>query len=87
MEDVKGTVALRGWHDGRRIDGAAGNLDVQRLTMFDQPITQPSRRSASSARTSPDVLKFPGLMADYFGGQIYGPRGWSSGRGRTTGST
>ena len=72
LEDLHGTVALRGWHDGRHIDGAAGNLDVKRLTLFNQPITN-LRGEMVISEDEPDVLKFPGLLADYFGGQIYGP--------------
>jgi hypothetical protein len=72
LEDVHGTVALRGWHDGHHIDGAAGNLAVERLTLFNQPITN-VHGEIVIADDEPDVLKFPGLMADYFGGQIYGP--------------
>ncbi len=63
---------MRGWHDGHHIDGAAGNLDVKQLTLFNQPIRN-LRGEIVISEDEPDVLKFPGLMANYFGGQIYGP--------------
>jgi hypothetical protein len=72
LEDLHGTIAMRGWHDGHHIDGAAGNLDVKQLTLFNQPIRN-LRGEIVISEDEPDVLKFPGLMANYFGGQIYGP--------------
>ncbi len=72
LEHVTGTVALRGWHDGQHIDGAAGNLDVRQLVVFNQPIRN-LRGAILVSEDEPDVLKFPGLLANYFGGQIYGP--------------
>ena len=72
IEHVKGTVALRGWHNGQRIDGAAGNLAIREMTIFDQPIRN-IRGEMLISEDEPEVLKFPGLMANYFGGQIYGP--------------
>jgi hypothetical protein len=72
LEDVHGTIALRGWHDGHHIDGAAGNLDVRELTIFGQPVHN-LRGEILVSEDEPDVLKFPGLLASYFGGQVYGP--------------
>jgi hypothetical protein len=72
LEHVSGTVAARGWHDGHHIDGATGNLDVRELTIFNQPIRN-LRGQLVVTDEEPDVLRFPGLMAEYFGGQVYGP--------------
>jgi hypothetical protein len=72
LEHVSGTVALRGWHDGHHIDGAEGNLDVRQLTLFNQPIRN-LRGEILITQDEPDVLRFPGLLAEYFGGQVYGP--------------
>jgi hypothetical protein len=72
LEHVTGTVAARGWHDGHHIDGATGNLDVRELTIFNQPIHN-LRGQLVVTEEEPDVLRFPGLMAEYFGGQVYGP--------------
>jgi len=72
LEHVSGTVAVRGWHNGRQIDGVEGNLDIRTLTVFDQPIRN-LRGELLVTEDEPDVLKCPGLMADYFGGQVYGP--------------
>jgi hypothetical protein len=72
LEHVTGTVAMRGWHDGRHIDGATGNLDVSELTVFNQPIRN-LRGQILVTVEEPDVLQFPGLLAEYFGGQVYGP--------------
>jgi hypothetical protein len=72
LEHVTGTVAMRGWHNGHQIDGAAGNLDVRELTLFNQPIRN-LRGEILMTEDEPDVVKFPGLLANYFGGQVYGP--------------
>jgi hypothetical protein len=72
LEHVTGAVALRGWHNGQHIESAAGNLDVRNLTLFNQPITELKGQILIS-EDEPEVLKFPGLLARYFGGQIYGP--------------
>jgi hypothetical protein len=72
LEHVTGVVAVRGWHDGHNIDGAEGNLDIREMTVFNQPIRN-LRGEILIAPDEPDVLRFPGLYADYFGGQLYGP--------------
>jgi len=72
LEHVTGAVAMRGWHNGQHIEGAAGNLDVRELTLFNQPISD-LKGQILITEDEPEVLKFPGLMATYFGGQIYGP--------------
>jgi hypothetical protein len=55
LEHVTGTVALRGWHNGQNIDGAAGNLDVRELTLFNQPIRN-LRGEILVTEDEPDVL-------------------------------
>jgi hypothetical protein len=72
MEHVKGSVAMRGWHNGQQIERAAGNLDVQELTIFNQPVRD-LRGEIVVTDDEPEVVKFPGLLAQYFGGQIFGP--------------
>jgi hypothetical protein len=72
LEHISGTVAMRGWHDGHNIDGAEGNLDIRELTLFNQPIRN-LRGEILITPQEPDVLRLPGLLAEYFGGQLYGP--------------
>ena len=55
-----------------QIDGVQGNLDIRELTVFDQPVRN-LHGELLVTEDEPDVLKLPGLMADYFGGQVYGP--------------
>ncbi len=72
LEHVTGTIATRGWFNGSRLDGVDGNLDLRELTVFNQPMKN-VRGELLVTEDEPDVLKLPGLMASYLGGQVYGP--------------
>jgi hypothetical protein len=71
-EHVSGTVASRGWFNGTALDGMGGNLDVREATVFGQPLRN-VRGEIVVTEDEPEVLKMPGLMAGFFGGQVYGP--------------
>jgi hypothetical protein len=72
LEHVTGIIAARGWSNGNRLQWALGNLDVRQVSLFNQPLRN-IRGEIIVSEDEPDVLKLPGLMIDYFGGQIYGP--------------
>ena len=72
LEHVTGVVAARGWYNGSRIEAVDGNLDVKELSVFGQRLQQ-LRGGFQLTDDEPDVLKVPGLMASYLGGQVYGP--------------
>ena len=72
VENVTGTIALRGWHNGQHLDGVEGNLDIREATLFGQPLRN-LRGALLITEDEPDVLKLPGLMGTWFGGQVYGP--------------
>jgi hypothetical protein len=69
---VQGTVASRGWFNGTHLDNISGNLDIRQAVLFNQPIHN-IRGEILVSDDEPDVLKLPGLMAELFGGRIYGP--------------
>jgi hypothetical protein len=71
-EHVSGVVSARGWFNGNRLDGVDGNLDLRELSVFGQPLRN-LRGELLVTEDEPDVLKFPGLMASYLSGQVYGP--------------
>jgi hypothetical protein len=72
VEGVSGHIACRGRHDGRQLEGVLGNLFLSEATLFHQPF-----RKVFSAfevtREEPHVLSLPGLHAEFFGGEVYGP--------------
>ena len=72
LEHVTGNIAAHGWFNGHRLDGVDGNLEISEASILNQPI----RNIHGELLVSPDepeVLKIPGLLAGYCGGQIYGP--------------
>jgi len=72
LEHVTGTVACRGWFNGTEVSGVAGNLDLRELSVFGQPLRD-VRGEILMTEEEPNVLRLPGLMAGYCGGQVYGP--------------
>jgi hypothetical protein len=72
VENVTGAVAMRGWHNGQHLDGVEGNLDIREATLFGQPLRN-LRGALLVTDDEPEVLKLPGLMGTWFGGQVYGP--------------
>jgi hypothetical protein len=72
LTDVSGTVACLGLHDGRRLQGLVGNIALDQATMFKQPLRAIHSR-LEVTKEEPDVLKLPGLYAQFCGGEVYGP--------------
>jgi hypothetical protein len=72
MTAVTGQVACRGLHDGSQLRGVAGNFLLDGATLLNQPL----RHIQGQLKVEPDtpqVLRLPGLRAEWFGGEIYGP--------------
>jgi hypothetical protein len=72
LTGVTGQVACRGLHDGGRLRGVVGNFLLDDTTVLNQPL----RHIQGQLRVEPDtpqVLRLPGLRAQWFGGEIYGP--------------
>jgi hypothetical protein len=72
VEQVTGTIASRGWFNGHGLDGVQGNVDLREATILGQPVRN-LRSEIAVTEDEPEVLKLPGLMADYCGGKVYGP--------------
>ena len=72
LQHVYGLVAARGWYNGTHLEGVVGNLDLGQVVLYNQPLHNLHGELLVSVE-EPDVLKFPGLMMEYCGGQIYGP--------------
>jgi hypothetical protein len=73
LEHVNGQVACRGRHNGRQLDGAAGNFILKRATLFGNNVLEDVRGPFEVAADNPEVLKLPGVFARYCGGEVYGP--------------
>src|SRR5262249_19599913 len=72
LEKVTGEVACRGLHDGKQIVGLVGNVALEEATLFRQPL-RGVYGPIEVTKEEPEVLKFPGLRAGLFGGEVYGP--------------
>jgi hypothetical protein len=72
LEQVTGQVACRGLHNGRQLEGVAGNLAIDQATLFKQPL-RGVRGQLVVSKEEPDILKLPGLKGQFCGGEIYGP--------------
>jgi hypothetical protein len=72
LDHVTGQVACRGLHNGRQLEGVAGNLVIDQATLFKQPL-QGIRGQILVSKEEPDILKLPGLYGHFCGGEIYGP--------------
>jgi hypothetical protein len=72
LTGVTGTVACLGLHDGRQLQGVVGNLVLEQATLFDQPLHSIHSRFEVT-KEEPDILKLPGLYAQFCGGEVYGP--------------
>jgi hypothetical protein len=72
LTDVSGTIASLGLHDGKQLQGVVGNLALDRATLFKQPFRAIQAR-LEVTKEEPDVLKLPGLYAQFCGGEVYGP--------------
>jgi hypothetical protein len=72
LDHVTGQVACRGLHNGRQLEGVAGNLAIDQATLFKQQL-QAIRGQLLVSKEEPDILKLPGLYGRFCGGEIYGP--------------
>src|SRR5262249_55749345 len=72
LEQVTGQIACRGRYNGQHLDGVVGNLFVSEATLFNQPVRD-IRSPFEVSADAPEVLRFPGLHASFFGGEVYGP--------------
>ncbi len=70
VEDVTGTLASVGRHNGRQLLGVGGNLVLQRATVFGQPFHD-VHAHLRIKEASPDVLTL-GLWAPVHGGEVSG---------------
>ncbi|MFO0930123.1 MAG: AsmA-like C-terminal region-containing protein [Gemmataceae bacterium] len=66
-----GQVYTRGYHDGRRLRGATGQLKLDRATVLGQPLTGVQAR-LDHEPGSPEVLRVRDLRAGLFGGTLTG---------------
>src|SRR5262249_35487721 len=72
LTDVSGTLACLGLHDGKRLQGVVGNFTLDAATIFKQPMRAIHSR-IEVTKEEPDILKLPGLYAQFCGGEVYGP--------------
>jgi hypothetical protein len=72
FENVSGQIACRGRYNGQEIEGIVGNLALSEATLFRQPF-QNIRSAIVVDKEHPNVLQLPGLWAQLYGGQVYGP--------------
>jgi hypothetical protein len=72
FENVSGQIACRGRYNGREIEGIVGNIALAEATLFKQPF-QNIRSALVVDKEHPDLLQLPGLWAQLYGGQVYGP--------------
>lgn len=72
LERVSGQLACRGRHNGKQVEGMIGNLLLDELVLFRQPLRNVQSAIEMTA-DEPEVLKLPGLRASLFGGEVYGP--------------
>jgi hypothetical protein len=72
LTEVTGTVACLGRHDGRQLKGVVGNFVLEQATLFGQSLRSIQSRLEVSEQ-EPEILKLPGLYAQFCGGEVYGP--------------
>jgi hypothetical protein len=72
VEQVTGTAACQGRYNGRELEGLVGNLQIERATLFNQPLRD-IQGTLQIRKETPNVLTIPGLYARFFGGELYGP--------------
>jgi hypothetical protein len=72
ISNLSGTVACLGLYDGRKLQGVIGNIALDSATLFKQTFRSIHSR-VEVTKEEPDILKLPGLYAQYCGGEVYGP--------------
>jgi hypothetical protein len=72
LTGVTGQVACRGLHDGSQLRGVVGNFLLDDTTVLNQPLHHLQGQLKVEPDT-PQVLRLPGVRAEWFGGEVYGP--------------
>jgi hypothetical protein len=72
LEHVTGTAACQGRYNGHELEGLVGNLQIERATLFNQPLRD-IQGTLQIRKETPNLLMIPGLYARFFGGELYGP--------------
>jgi hypothetical protein len=70
LEKVTGWIACRGRHNGKRLKGVNGNIELDQAAVFKQPF-QNVHCNLQITEEKPDVMVFT-LKAPVFGGQVAG---------------
>ncbi|MGF1582022.1 MAG: AsmA-like C-terminal region-containing protein [Gemmataceae bacterium] len=70
VQDVTGTIACVGRHNGRKLLGVHGNILLNKATLLSQPFTNVHAK-VTIPKETPDVMLL-GLRAPVFGGEISG---------------
>lgn len=71
-ENVTGKAACRGRYNGKQLEGMVGNVLLDQATILKQPF-RTIQTQIEVPKETPDVLILPGLRANVFGGEVYGP--------------
>jgi len=72
LTNLSGTIACLGLYDGRKLQGLIGNIALDSAALFKQTFRSIHSR-VEVTKDEPDILKLPGLYAQYCGGEVYGP--------------
>lgn len=71
-ESVTGKAACRGRYNGRQLEGMVGNVMLDEATILKQPFRN-IQSQIEVPKDTPEVLVLPGLRANIYGGEVYGP--------------
>lgn len=71
VTDATGKVFCKGYHDGHRLRGMNGRLDLERAQVLGQPVTRLHARMDIEP-SSPEVLRIRDLKGELFGGTVAG---------------
>jgi hypothetical protein len=71
IDQVTGRVFCRGSHNGQQLDNVEGNFVLDQATILNQPFRQLHSHMAIN-KEAPDIMQFPNLKAQLFGGQVGG---------------
>ncbi len=72
IQHITGQIACRGRYNGQQLDGIAGNLLLKEASILNQPLRD-IHSQIEVTKDAPEILRLPGLHANFFGGDVYGP--------------
>jgi hypothetical protein len=72
VEGIRGKAACRGRYNRTQLEGLVGNILLDEATIFHQTLHQVQSELVID-KQHPTILMFPGLKAQLFGGELYGP--------------